>query len=204
MQQQIETKDRYLAELKESYNNLQNSSSKQNDFQLEKFNKERRELTERVEGVTAEISKRDRAILSVENQKESLANQIKNKEKQLEELRGDNATEKTSLHTKLEDIKAKYDGVMDELTQFRISSEREKALKDQKLSFQDQRLTEYQNQMQATIERYEERLKQEKEEASKTLVERMARVQQEKDGIETKYEQKRKALKQVEKDIQQS
>jgi len=30
----------------------------------------------------------------------------------------------------------------------------------------------------------------------------MARVQQEKDGIETKYEQKRKALKQVEKDIQ--
>ena len=204
MQQQLETKDRYLAELKESYNNLQNSSSKQNDFQLEKFNKERRELTERVEGVTAEISKRDRAILSVENQKESLANQIKNKEKQLEELRGDNATEKTSLHTKLEDIKAKYDGVMDELTQFRISSEREKALKDQKLSFQDQRLTEYQNQMQATIERYEERLKQEKEEASKTLVERMARVQQEKDGIETKYEQKRKALKQVEKDIQQS
>ena len=49
--------------------------------------------------------------------------------------------------------------------------------------------------MQATIERYEERLKQEKEEASKTLQERMARVQQEKEGIETKYEQKRKALK---------
>ena len=58
--------------------------------------------------------------------------------------------------------------------------------------------------MQATIERYEERLKQEKEEASKTLQERMTIVQQEKDGIETKYEQKRKALKQVEKDIQQS
>lgn len=130
MQQQIETKDRYLAELKESYNNLQNSSSKQNDFQLEKFNKERRELNERLEQVTAEISKRDRAILSVENQKESLANQIKNKDKQLEELRNDNTTEKSSLQTKLEDVKQKYDGVMDELTQFRISSEREKALKD--------------------------------------------------------------------------
>ena len=135
MQQQIETKDRYLAELKESYNNLQNNSSKNTDFQLEKFNKERRELNERLEQVTAEISKRDRAILSVENQKESLASQIKNKEKQLEELRNDNSTEKTSLQTKLEDVKLKYDGVMDELTQFRISSEREKALKDQKLSF---------------------------------------------------------------------
>jgi hypothetical protein len=53
----------------------------------------------------------------------------------LEELRNDNSTEKTSLQTKLEDVKLKYDGVMDELTQFRFSSEREKALKDQKLSF---------------------------------------------------------------------
>ena len=102
---------------------------------MEKFNKERRELNERLEQVTAEISKRDRAILSVENQKESLASQIKNKDKQLEELRNDNSAEKTSLQTKLEDVKQKYDGVMDELTQFRISSEREKALKDQKLSF---------------------------------------------------------------------
>lgn len=122
----------------------------------------------------------------------------------MEELRNDNTSEKGALQAKLEDIKSKYDSTMDELTQFRISSEREKALKDQKLSFQEQRLAEYQNQMQATIERYEERLKQEKEEASKTLQERMARVQQEKEGIETKYEQKRKALKQVEKDIQQA
>lgn len=64
---------------------------------MEKFNKERRELNEKLEQVTAEISKRDRAILSVENQKESLANQIKNKEKQLEELRNDNTTEKAAL-----------------------------------------------------------------------------------------------------------
>jgi chaperonin cofactor prefoldin len=58
--------------------------------------------------------------------------------------------------------------------------------------------------MQNTIERYEERLKAEKEDATKTLNERIARVQLEKESVETKYEQKRKALKELEKNIQQS
>jgi stress response protein YsnF len=54
---------------------------------------------------------------------------------------------------------------MDELTQSKINFERDKALKDQKLVFQEQRIKEYNDQQQQTIERYEERLKQEKEDA---------------------------------------
>jgi hypothetical protein len=38
----------------------------------DKFEKERRELNERIENLTSEVSKRDRGILSMENQKESL------------------------------------------------------------------------------------------------------------------------------------
>jgi hypothetical protein len=48
---------------------------------------------------------------------------------------------------------------MDELTQGKIDFEREKALKDQKLSFQDKRIEEYREQMQSQVNRYEERLK---------------------------------------------
>jgi len=40
----------------------------------EKFNRERKELNERLEQLTSEISKRDRTILSLENQKEGLNN----------------------------------------------------------------------------------------------------------------------------------
>jgi hypothetical protein len=58
--------------------------------------------------------------------------------------------------------------------------------------------------MGSTIERYEERLKSEKEDSGKILDEKMARIQQEKDNVETKYEQKRKALKELDKHIQQS
>ena len=65
---------------------------------------------------------------------------------------------------------------MDELTSGRINFEREKALKDQKILFQEQRIEEYNSQMKQTIERYEERLKSEKEDAAKILQERISRI----------------------------
>ena len=58
--------------------------------------------------------------------------------------------------------------------------------------------------MSQSIERYEERLKQEKEDGQKTMQERIARIQQEKEAVDVKYEQKRKALKELEKQVQQS
>ena len=58
--------------------------------------------------------------------------------------------------------------------------------------------------MSQSIERYEERLKQEKEDGQKTMSERIARIQQEKEAVDVKYEQKRKALKELEKQVQQS
>lgn len=49
MIQQIQQKDKYLQELKESYANLQNSSQNQSDQVNEKFARERRDLNEKVE-----------------------------------------------------------------------------------------------------------------------------------------------------------
>lgn len=71
-------------------------------------------------------------------------NQLKNKEQALQESKADIQTEKASLIQKIEDLKTKYDSAMDELTQGKIDFERDKALKDQKLTFQDSRLKEYQ------------------------------------------------------------
>jgi len=44
-------------------------------------------------------------------------------------------TDKLAQSTKIEELKQKYEGTMDELTQSKINFEREKALKDQRLSF---------------------------------------------------------------------
>lgn len=135
MQQQIESKDAYLAELKANYTYLQDNTNSQNDLQSEKFSKERKELTEKIEQLTSEVAKRERAIVSLENQKESYANQLKNKEQSLQENKADILAEKNSLIQKIEDLKSKYDTAMDELTQGKIDQERDKALKDQKINF---------------------------------------------------------------------
>jgi len=44
-------------------------------------------------------------------------------------------SEKQSMIQKIEDLKSKYDCTMDELSQGKIDFEREKALKEQKLTF---------------------------------------------------------------------
>ena len=72
-----------------------------------------------------------------------MLSQMKTKEKSLDELKGEILEEKKSLSVKIEELKTKYDGAMDELTQNKINAEREKALKDQRLTFQEQRIKEY-------------------------------------------------------------
>jgi len=68
---------------------LQTQSQKQTEQQAEKFSKERRELNERIDTLTSECSKRDRAILSLENSKEGFSMQLSQKDKSLEEQKAD-------------------------------------------------------------------------------------------------------------------
>lgn len=147
LQERLEAKERQLAELKENYQGLQASSSHQTDVQSEKFARERRDLNERCETLTAEVSKRDRSILSLENQKDGLITQLQAKQKDHDELKEDNGAYAKNMTQKIEDLKHKYEGTMDELTQSKINFEREKALKDQKINFQEQRIAEYNEQM---------------------------------------------------------
>ena len=90
-------------------------------------------MNERIEQLSSEVSKRERTILSLENNKEGFANSLANKDKAQEEQRADFQNEKINLHNKIEELKQKYDNTMDELTQSKINFEREKALKDQRL-----------------------------------------------------------------------
>jgi len=147
LQERLEAKERQLVELKDAYNNLQANSGIATDKLSEKFARERKDLNERVEHLGSEVSKRDRTILHLENHKDGLNNQIQYKEKSLEELRTESQNDRNNMIQKIEDLKAKYDTAMDELTQSKINFEREKALKDQKITFQEQRIDEYNNQM---------------------------------------------------------
>lgn len=95
-------------------------------------------------------------------------------------------------------MRAKHQEALDELTQRRIEFERDKALKSQQLQFQEQRINELTKQLDDTIKRYDERLKTEREELLRDTSEKVARIQIEKEQSDIKYEQKRKALKDLE------
>lgn len=74
--QQLENLENYLAETKEALNKIQNMSQTQMDQQLDKFNEERKELIGKIEKITAEITRKERAITTLENQKDSLSQQL--------------------------------------------------------------------------------------------------------------------------------
>ena len=103
----------------------------------EKFSRERRDLNDRIDQLTADVSQRERSMLQLENQKDSLKEQLITKERALEEQREDSLKEQKANVDKIEDLKAKYERAMDDLTQSKINFERDKALKEQKISFQE-------------------------------------------------------------------
>jgi uncharacterized protein YoxC len=71
-QQQIETLELYLNETKDALNKIQATSSAQLEQQIDKFNEERRELIAKIEKLTADLTRKERQITTLENQKESL------------------------------------------------------------------------------------------------------------------------------------
>lgn len=68
----MESLEKYLNETKEALNKMQNMSSAQMDQQLDKFNEERKELISKIEKLTSELTRKERAITTLENQKDTL------------------------------------------------------------------------------------------------------------------------------------
>ena len=103
--------------------------------QLNKFNDERRELIAKTEKSTGDLTKKDRQITTLENQKESLMQQLQQREKTLIETRNELSSEKSEKQEKIEVMRVKHSETLDELTQKKIEFERDKALKSQQLQF---------------------------------------------------------------------
>jgi predicted component of type VI protein secretion system len=66
--------------------------------------------------------------------------------------------------SKYENLRSKHEELLDEITSKKIEQERERALKDQQISFQDQKINDLSKQLESSISRYEERIKTERDE----------------------------------------
>jgi hypothetical protein len=59
-------------ETKDSLNKLQSLSSSHLEQQLDRFNEERKEMISKIEKLTGELTRKERTITTLENQKETL------------------------------------------------------------------------------------------------------------------------------------
>jgi predicted nucleic acid-binding Zn-ribbon protein len=84
--------------------------------QIDKFNEERRELIAKIERMTADLTRKERQVTTLENQKESMIQQIAQKEKQLQQGRDEGAQEKNDMNDKIEQLRLKHSETLDELT----------------------------------------------------------------------------------------
>ena len=89
----------------------------------------------KIERLTADLTRKERQVTTLENQKESAMQQLAQREKLLQQAREEGASEKAEMNEKIEGLRGKQSETLDELTQKKIEFERDKALKTQQLQF---------------------------------------------------------------------
>lgn len=103
--QKIETLESYLGETKASLNNIHSLNSASMEQQLDQFNKERKLLMEKIEGMTVELTRKERELTTLENARDSLDGQLRTKERNEETMRAEVLNEKAVLNEKIEALR---------------------------------------------------------------------------------------------------
>ena len=107
--------------------------------------------------------------------------------------------ERIEITEKYNELKGKLDQREDELNHKNINFEKDGALMKQQIKFAEAKASEMQTQYERTVQRYEDRIKIDKDEMQRELKDRSHRLLEEKEAAEAKYQAKRKELKDVEK-----
>jgi chromosome segregation ATPase len=157
-QKTIETLEKYVKETRENLLTLQSTNSSNIEHQIISFEKERKNLLDKVEKISADLSKKEKEYLTVSQQKDYIEHSLRKKEAQLENLRKESLAEKETMNSKLEESKSKLQRLSDELLEKKIDFGREVALAKQQNEFLSKRLEDYQRQNDGLIDRYEEKL----------------------------------------------
>ena len=103
-QKTIENLEKMLKESKENHANIQVVHQNNIDTQLQNFNLERGNLSQKLELIKAEIALKDKEILGLSQKKEQLDENLKKKEDLIEQIQKELVEEKNITHEKFEDM----------------------------------------------------------------------------------------------------
>jgi len=199
--QKIKTLEDQLKDQKEQFAKFQTMNSAALESQMNSFTEERKAMIEKIEKLSHEITMKERQITTLENKNESMVQDLERTSKTSEEWKLEKLAEKSALTEKIEALKAKNQQLSDEIMQKKLDSSRESALLKQQAEFLNNKIKELQTQIEDSTKRYEEKLQLMKVEHSQQIKDTIDRLSKDKEQYEQKYEQKRKALKELEANI---
>lgn len=177
---------------------MQHIHQQQMEQLQETFSQERAEMMDKIEQLSRKMETKERMITTLENHKEGFSASIMQKDKQIETLRTEYQAEKLEIQNKSFELKKKLEKKEDEFNQKKIEFERDAALQKQHIVFTEQKAQDLQAQLDKTIQRYEDRIKIDREEIQRELREKTTRLLEEKEQSEAKYQAKRQAYKELE------
>jgi chromosome segregation ATPase len=198
--QKYQSLEEHLKETKKALDDVQEKNSTSFDQQMQSFNKERKELNIKNDTLNQSLTEKEKRITALENQNESLISQIKNKDDDIEVLRGDVGTKKKGLEEEIEKLRNENSTVSDEYMQFKLKIGREEALHNQKFEFQDNKIKELLSALSDSSSSYQEKLDSQKNELGQEVNAKVDMISQEKEKIRAKFDEKKKALKELEKE----
>lgn len=131
----IESLEKSNKELKDNYNLAIANAAKANELAAEKFEKERKEFLDKIEGINSQLSAKDRENLMLVNEKEKYINVIKEKDVYVNNLRVEVEEEKKELQLKIEEYNNKYHEAHDKFLQEKMELSKDNAVIRQQVRF---------------------------------------------------------------------
>lgn len=198
-EQKIQSLEQHLKETKEALDNVQEKNTVAMDSQLITFNKERKEMLNKTDQIQQKITEKEKIITSLESKNESLTNDIKKKNEEIDQLRKEFNESRNVLEKQIDDMREKSQQIADEAMQKKLEAGREEALTKQKIEFQDKKIEELLKALADSSTKYQEKLDSQKSEQTQEVNAKMAKIIEEKDKVITKFDEKKKAYKELEK-----
>lgn len=197
-QQVIDTMEKELKDAKSQLNNLQSSQNFNLEQTIKNFNEERTSLLSKLETLKTDLTEREKELYAASQSVENLSKENSQLKEKVEKYKSGNVNVVEELKSKVTEYKEKYDLINDEYMNKKIDFEKNIALTKQQLEFYQKRLQELQVQLDSSASKLEERLRIQREEHRNEINKLISQNKQEKDILEGKLDEKKKALKEIE------
>lgn len=130
-----ETLEKNNKELKDSFNSAVANAQKAAELATEKLEKERKELSERIEILNSDLNSREKETLMLKSEKERLEGNIKDKDEYIFKLRQEVEDEKKDLQQRIEEYNKRYHEGNDKFLQEKMEFTKEVAVLKQQVSY---------------------------------------------------------------------